>query len=133
MQWNRLSDRSFSSRSPQGGENSVAGRRDEVTITVPVAEERPTIRKLRRVTGAVQARTVIHEREEVLDVPVEHEEVVVERIAPDRLLDAPEVVRQEGETIVIPVHEEILVVEKRLKLVGEVRITRRRTIHQESH
>jgi uncharacterized protein (TIGR02271 family) len=111
----------------------VAGRRDEQAMTVPVVEERAVVRKRKRITGAVLAQTVVHDREEVLDVPVEHEELVVERVTLDRLLDAPASVRQEGDTTVIPVHEEVLVVEKRLKLVGEVRVTRRRTTRQESH
>ncbi len=111
----------------------MAERRDEQAEIVPVVEERPVVRKRKRITGAVQARTVVHEREEVLDVPVEHEEVTVERVAHDRLLDAPEEVRQEGDVTVIPIHEEVLVVEKRLKLVGEVRITRRRSAWRESH
>lgn len=111
----------------------MAGRSKQQDDVIPVVEERAVIRKRKRITGAVRARTVVHEREEVLDLPVEHEEVVVERVAKDRLLEAPETVRQEGDTTVIPVHEEVLVIEKRLKLVGEVRITRRRSTRQETH
>lgn len=94
--------------------------------TVAVAEERAVVRTAKRITGAVQARTVVHEREERLDVPLEAETVEVERVRLDRWLDAPMEVRQEGDTTVVPIHEEVLVVEKRLKLVGEVRLTRRR-------
>lgn len=99
----------------------------ERTDTIPVVEERATIRKEKRVTGAVQARTIVHEHEERIDVPLESEEVEVERVDLDRWLEAPLPVRQEGDTTVIPLHEEVLVVEKRLKLVGEVRLTRRRS------
>lgn len=111
----------------------MVGRSNQQDDTLPVVEERAVISKRKRITGAVQARTVVHEREEVLDLPVEHEELVVERVATGRLVDAPEAVRQEGDTMVIPVHEEVLVVEKRLKVVGEVRITRRRSTRQETH
>jgi len=96
--------------------------------TIPVVEERAVVRKEKRITGAVQARTVVHEHEEHLDVPVESEEVEVERVALDRWVEAPLPVRQEGDTTVIPLHEEVLVVEKRLKLVGEVRLTRHRSV-----
>lgn len=105
----------------------------ETTVAVPVVEERAVVRKRKRITGAVQARTVVCEREEVLDVPVEREDLVVERVELDRWLDAPQETRQEGDTTVIPVHEEVLVVEKRLKLVGEVRVTRRRSTTSEEH
>lgn len=112
----------------------MAGMPDkQATTIVPVVEERAVIHKRKRITGAVQARSVVHEREEVLDLPVEHEDVIVERVVKDRLLETPEAVRQEGDTTVFPVHEEVLVVEKRLKLVGEVRITRRRSTRQETH
>lgn len=93
---------------------------------IPVVEERALVRKRKRITGAVQARTVVREREETVDLPVESEEVEVERVARDEWLESPLPVRQEGETTVIPLHEEVLVVEKRLKLVGELRLTRHR-------
>ena len=96
--------------------------------TIPVVEERAVVRKEKRITGAVQARTVVHEREERLDVPVESEEVEVERVALDEWVEAPLPMRQEGDTTIVPLHEEVLVVEKRLKLVGEVRLTRRRSV-----
>lgn len=102
-----------------------------VTDTLPVVEERASIRKERRVRAAVNVRTVVREHEEQIDVPLEQEEVEVERVARDEWLDAPLPTRQEGDTTIIPLHEEVLVVEKRLKLVGEIRLTRRRsTVHE---
>lgn len=85
------------------------------------------VRKAKRITGAVQARTLVSEHEEKVDVPVEVEEVQVERVTLDRWVDEPQPVRQEGDTTILPIHEEVLVVEKRLKLVGEVHLTRRRS------
>lgn len=101
------------------------------TDTLPVVEERASIRKERRVRAAVNVRTVVREHEEQIDVPLEQEEVEVERVARDEWLDAPLPTRQEGDTTIIPLHEEVLVVEKRLKLVGEVRLTRRRSTVRE--
>jgi uncharacterized protein (TIGR02271 family) len=40
-------------------------------------------------------------------------------------VEAPVAARQEGDTLIIPVYEEILVVEKRLVLKEEIRITKR--------
>ncbi len=54
------------------------------------------------------------------------EDVDVERIPVNRILDAPVEVRQEGDTTIIPVIEEVITVQKRLLLREEVRITRRR-------
>ena len=63
---------------------------------------------------------------EVLDIPVQAEAIEVERVPVDRWIDGPVAVRREGDTTVYPVVEEVLVVEKRLRLVEEVRIIRRR-------
>ena len=47
-----------------------------------------------------------------------------------RWIAAPADIRQEGETTIYPVVEEVLVVEKRLRLVEEVHVTRRRATRQ---
>ena len=93
---------------------------------VPVVEERAVVRKRRRVTQAVQVRTEVHEHEHVVERPVTTEEVTVERVPVDRWVEAPLPVREEGEVTIIPVHEEVVVVETRLKLVEEVHIRRHR-------
>jgi stress response protein YsnF len=49
----------------------------------------------------------------------------------DRFIDRPAPIRQEGDTTVIPVMEEVVVVEKRLRLVEEVRLTKRQAIRHE--
>jgi len=43
-----------------------------------------------------------------------------------RWLGAPTSVREEGDTIILPVMEEVLVVEKRLRLVEEVHLVKHR-------
>jgi stress response protein YsnF len=43
-----------------------------------------------------------------------------------RLLDKPAEPRQEGDTLIVPLMEEVLVLEKRLLLREELHITRRR-------
>ena len=92
---------------------------------VPVVEETAVVRKERVVTETVRLHKRVHEEEEVLDVPVQTEAIEVERVPVGRWVDAPVEVRREGDTTVYPVVEEVLVVEKRLRLVEEVRVTRR--------
>jgi len=48
----------------------------------------------------------------------------VERVPVHREVSEPVVVRYEGETMVIPLLEEVLVVEKRLMLKEELRVTK---------
>jgi uncharacterized protein (TIGR02271 family) len=97
---------------------------------VPVVEETAVVRKERVATETVRLRKRVHEDEEVLDVPVQTETIEVERVPVGRWLDAPADVRHEGDTTVYPVVEEVLVVEKRLRLVEEVRVTRRQETRQ---
>ena len=97
-------------------------------VTVPVVEERAVVRKRKRVTGAVRVRTEVREDVEVVDQPLAVERVEVERVPLDRWLEAPVPVRQEGDTTVVTLHEEVLVVEKRLRATEEVRITRRTSV-----
>ena len=54
------------------------------------------------------------------------EEVIIERVPINRLVEGPVSAHSDGDTLVIPVLEEVLVIEKRLLLKEEVRITKRR-------
>jgi stress response protein YsnF len=94
-----------------------------------VVEERAVVRKRKKLTGGVRARTVVREDEQVIDEPLLAEEIEVERVRLDRWVEAPIPVRQEGETTIITLHEEVIVVEKRLKATEEVHLTR----HQDRH
>ncbi len=101
----------------------TGGLADEAVV--PVVEETAVVRKERVVTETVRLRKRVREEEEVLDVPVQTEAIEVERVPVGRWLDALAEVRREGDTTVYPVVEEVLVAEKRLRLVEEVRVTRR--------
>ena len=105
----------------------MATRLDDHRVTVPLVEERAVVRKRKRVTGAVRVRTEVRTAEQVVDAPLAVERVEVERVPLDRWIDAPVPVRQEGDTTVITLHEEVVVVEKRLRATEEVRLTRRRS------
>lgn len=97
---------------------------DEVRI--PRVEERLTVGKA-EVERTVRVRKTVQEREEVVDQALLRERVDVERVAVNRVVQAAPEVRQEGDVTIIPVLEEVLVVEKRLMLREELRVTRRRT------
>ena len=99
---------------------------------IPLVEERAVVRKRKKVTGAVRLRTVVHEDEEVIDESLDAEEVEVERVPLDRWVDAPVPVRQEGDTTVITLLREELVVERRLRAIEEVRVTRMRVTRRAS-
>jgi uncharacterized protein (TIGR02271 family) len=98
-------------------------------LVIPVIEEEVQVGKRRVDTGGVRVRKVVQEREEVIDEPLLREEVNVERIPINQMVAANGKVgmRQEGDTIIVPIVEEVLVVEKRLFVKEEVRITKRQT------
>jgi stress response protein YsnF len=97
---------------------------------VPVVEESAIVSTERVVTETVRLHKQVHEEEEVLEIPLQDEEIAVERVSIDRWVDEPVSVRHEGDTTVYPVLKEVLVYETRLKLVEEVRVTRRRATRQ---
>jgi stress response protein YsnF len=66
----------------------------------------------------------------VVDEPEYIEKVDVERVPVNQQIESPLRPRYEGETLIIPVMEEVLVVERRLMLKEEIRVTKRRqTVH----
>jgi len=95
-------------------------------LVVPVIREEIRVDRHEVEKGGVRVHKRVEEREEVVEQPTFREEVTVERIALGRPLDQAIGSRQEGDTLIIPVLEEMLVVEKRLVLKEEVRITKRR-------
>jgi uncharacterized protein (TIGR02271 family) len=99
-------------------------------VSVPVIKEELEVGK-RRVEGdRVSVRTVSSERTEVVEQPLESMEVEVERIAIGREIDTAPEIRNDGDTMIIPIVEERLVVEKRLFLREEVHVHRRRVVTQ---
>ena len=100
--------------------------RDEV-IVVPIIEETLHVSTAEVVTGGVHVAKRVTEREEVVDPALRRDEVHVERIPINQMVAEAPQARQEGDTLIVPVLEEVLVVEKRLFLKEEVRITRTRT------
>jgi uncharacterized protein (TIGR02271 family) len=108
----------------QGATGTVA---DE-SLVIPVVAEEITVEKRRVARGTVRVHTRVETRQEVVDEPLLHEEVVIEHVPVNTLVEgeAPTPHDEDG-VFVIPILEEVLVVQKRLLLKEEVRITRRRT------
>jgi uncharacterized protein (TIGR02271 family) len=96
-------------------------------LVLPVIQEVLDVETRPVETGRVRLRKVVHEREERVDPPLWREEVVVERVSVNRMVEGPIPVRYEGDTMIISLLEEVLVVDTRLLLKEEVHITTRRT------
>jgi len=98
----------------------------EERITIPVISEELRVEKELVETGRVRVTKQVHEEIQSVAIPLDHTEFEVQRISVNRYVDAPPPVRHEGDTMVVPVLREEIVVQKRLVLVEEVHITQRR-------
>jgi uncharacterized protein (TIGR02271 family) len=92
---------------------------------IPVAEETATVGKQQVVTGRVRVQTVTDTVEELAHADLQQETVEVTRVPVDRIVETAPEIRTEGELTIVPVLEEVLVVEKRLVLKEELHIRRR--------
>lgn len=97
---------------------------------IPIVEEQVVVHKRKTLTEGVRVRTTVREDDTAIEEPVPTETVEVERVPLDRWVEGPVPVRQEGDTTIITLLEEVVVVEKRLRATEEIRITRRRDIER---
>lgn len=95
---------------------------DSVPLVVPVIEEVVRLEKQTVETGRVVIRKHVHTETQTVDVPLREEQVNVQRIAVNRYVDEAPAVRYEGETMIVPVLREEIVVTKRLLLVEELHV-----------
>ena len=96
----------------------------DATLVIPVLRETARIEKREVETGRVRVHTTVTERDEVVETVLQQQDLHVERIPVGRVVAETPAVREEGGVVIIPVMEEMLVVEKRLVLKEELRIRR---------
>lgn len=97
-------------------------------IAVPVIGEELQIGKREVDRGGVRVRIVPSEREEAVDLPLEHRDVHVERIPIGREVEGPLPAREEDGQLIFPVVEQVAVVQKKWVLREEVRVRVERTL-----
>lgn len=102
-----------------------SGTRTASEEVIPLVEESATIGKREVVTGRVRVQTFTDTVEEIARADVQRETVEVTRVSIDRMVETAPEIRTEGDVTILPVVEEVLVVEKRLVLKEELHIRRR--------
>jgi uncharacterized protein (TIGR02271 family) len=96
------------------------------STVIPVIEEQLQVGKKVVETGSVRINKIVREEEVTVETPVVVEKLDIERIPINQYVEsAPPAVRYEGDVMIVPILEEVVVVEKRLRLVEELRITKR--------
>jgi uncharacterized protein (TIGR02271 family) len=96
---------------------------------IPVVEEELSVQRRRVKTGTLHVYKRVSTRQEVVDEPTRATHFDVERIQVNTIVDAPESIRQDGETTIIPVYEEVVVTETKLLLKEEIHVRRRESLH----
>lgn len=99
-------------------------------LRIPIIEEVAEVNIQEAITGRVRVRTVTEGEDVSVERDLYRSDVEVERVLINRWIedgaDIPET-RTEGNVTIVPLIEEVLVVEKRMRLTEEVRITFKET------
>jgi stress response protein YsnF len=101
---------------------------EQQAIRVPVIEEQLAVGTRVVDTGrGVRIHKTVSEQPVTIDEALLREEVEVRHVAVDRIVapDEAPATRYEGDTLIVPVMEEVLVLERRLRIKEELHITRR--------
>ena len=98
---------------------------------IPLLAEELSVERRRVETGRVLATVTTKHHEQVIEEELVHEQVEIERVPIGRTVEAIPPVREEGDTTIVPVVEEVLVIERRLVLKEEVHLRRIRV--RETH
>ena len=91
---------------------------------IPVLEEKLIIGKEIIETGKVIISKKVIEEDINVNIPVIQEEVTVDKVEVNQYVDLAPEIRYEGDTMIVPVVKEVLVVEKRLMLTEELHISK---------
>ena len=98
------------------------------TKVIPVVEEKVSVDKRVIETGKVLISKKVTEQQTSVSLPLVREQFDIERVPVNEVVDTPPpATRYEGDTTIIPVLREVMVVQKRYEIIEEIRITKRKT------
>jgi uncharacterized protein (TIGR02271 family) len=91
---------------------------------IPLHAEELSVSRRQTAGDTLQVSTVTREHARFVDEALNHERVQIDRIPIGRQIEAIPPVRQEGDTTILSVVEETIIIERRLILKEEVHIRR---------
>jgi len=94
----------------------------EQELVIPIVEEQVVVETRPVEMGRVQIQKSVQERVEVVDQPLFEEEVDIERVPVNRPISKAVTPYYDQDTLIIPLVEEVLVVQKQLVLREEIHI-----------
>ena len=95
-------------------------------IVVPLIAEEISISKKVVETGGIRVHKTVSETVQQINEPIIREHLDVERVEINQFVETAPAIRYEGDVMIVPVLEEVVVTQKRLLLREEVRFTKRR-------
>ena len=98
------------------------------SVRIPLAAEHVRVGTRIRRAGVVRVSTRVERRTTVVDPPLRRQRIDIRRRRVDRFVDELPDVRREGDTLIVPIVEEV--VTTRLKVVEEIAITLRRSVER---
>jgi uncharacterized protein (TIGR02271 family) len=98
---------------------------EQPRAVIPVAREELSVDKRTVETGRIVVCKTVTTGSEKVEVPLAHDEIDIERVAIDRVVEQLPEQRYEGDVLVIPVLEEVVVVKKQWVLKEELRLRKR--------
>jgi uncharacterized protein (TIGR02271 family) len=102
-----------------GAADALDDRTSEEVAAIPLVEERLSIAKRQVETGRVRVHVTVEERQETVTEQLLRDDLHIERVPRNvRLTEVPRV-RLEGNTTIVPIVEEVVVVQKALMLRAE--------------
>lgn len=101
-------------------------QQDTEDTVLPVIEEDVVAGARRVKTGSVRVDKHVEKRIRKVETPLVHEEVEVRRVPVNRVVSEAPGIRKKGNTVIVPVVEEELVVTKRLVVKEEIHLIRHR-------
>ena len=107
---------------------------DQTSLSLLLHDEAVVVGRHRVDGDTVRVETVTHEREQRVELDLAHERVEIEHVPVGRVVESVPEIRRDADVTIIPVVEEVLVVERRLVLKEEIHIRRIRgsVRHQET-
>lgn len=117
---------------PNGVPDRLPETPSGASLVIPVISESAVVTRKVVESGRVRVTKSVHEKQELVNLALQHEEVRVERVPVNQFVDeaAPPTTRYEGNTMIIPVLREVMV--KRLVLVEELHVAKVQVTTQHS-
>ena len=126
---------SFATLSSGAYEANYSAERDTTgpldSEVVPLVAETLNVEKRQVERGRIVVRKRVVTQQATVDEVLKDEQVEINRIPVNKIVEAAAPNRTDGDTLVIPLYEEVIVVEKRLVLVEELHITKRVREHRD--